>query len=71
MHKNVISPNKENLEKLCIGKYVQIISDASHAHYKRFGRVVGYSKNHQQVYVYFENDDKNVRFYPQSLFVLN
>lgn len=56
---------------IATGKWVQVISNASYNHFRKIGRVVGFTKNLQMAYVYFNDENKTVRFYNSSLFVLN
>lgn len=62
---------KANPERLQIGKWVQVISNASYLHYRKFGRVVGFTKNGMMAFVHFEGESHNIQFYKSSLYVLN
>ena len=53
-----------------IGKYVRVISNASYKHFRKIGRIVGFSSNKKMVEVYFSETDCKTRFYRESLELL-
>lgn len=63
------SKNYTNAE--LIGKRVRVTSNASHRHYKKFGRIVGFSKAGDYVNVYFDESDSVVKFCRGSLELIN
>lgn len=58
-------------DQIAMGKWVQVISNASYNHFRKIGRVVEFTKKSRMAYVYFSDENKTVRFYNASLFVLN
>ena len=54
-----------------IGKYVRVISKANYLHYKKFGRVVGYSENNHDVKVYFDDTGLVANLCKESLELIN
>lgn len=54
-----------------IGRRVRVISNASYRHYKKFGRVVGNTKNGHYVKVYFDDTGLVANFCIESLELLN
>lgn len=54
-----------------IGKFVRVISNASHLHYKKFGRIVGFTKKGDYVRVYFDETKKVANFCRASLELIN
>lgn len=56
-----------------IGKYVRVISDASHKHYRMFGRIVGFVGRNcgDYVKVYFGETQSCANFCRSSLELLN
>lgn len=58
-----------------IGRRVRVISNASYKHYKKFGRIVGFTKNEvareTYIYVYFDETKCKTIFAQGSLELIN
>ena len=58
-----------------VGKHVRVISNASYKHYKKFGRIVGFTKNEvlreAYIYVYFDDTKCKTIFAQGSLELVN
>jgi len=66
-----IPNSKEYSNKELIGKRVRVTSNASSRHYRKFGRIVGFTKTGDYVKVYFDCSDSVVNFCRGSLELLN
>ena len=49
---------------------VKIISNASYKHYLKSGIVTGFTKNKKMAWVKFEDEEKPVKFYVESLSII-
>lgn len=49
---------------------VKVISNASYKHYNKTGIVTGFTKNKKMAWVKFEDEEKPVKFYMESLKII-
>lgn len=54
-----------------IGRRVRVVSNASYKHYKRYGRIIGFSKVGEYIQVYFNDTQCKANFCPGSLELIN
>ena len=66
------TPDKKTYENSqLIGKYVKILSNASYKHYKKIGRIVGFTKAGNYIRVYIDETGACANFCRGSLELLN
>lgn len=65
-------PTTDNYtNKELLGKFVRVVSDASHKHFKDYGRITGFTNHGEMIKVYFDETKTQTKFYRGSLELVN